>query len=78
MKPGTDEPYVYMIRIEGHLSDRWSDWFEGLAICLEPSGETILRGAILDQVALFGVLAKIQALNLHLISVMRLSPLEAL
>ena len=23
---------LYEIRVEGHLSDRWSDWFDGLAI----------------------------------------------
>ena len=68
-----DKPYLYEIRIESHLSDRWSDWFEGLAICQEPNGETRLSGLISDQSALFGVLNKIQALHLVLISVGRIS-----
>jgi hypothetical protein len=71
-----DDPSFYEIRIEGHLTDRWSDWFDGLAIHNEPGGETVLSGSFIDQAALFGVLIKIQALNLTLISVVRLSPWE--
>jgi hypothetical protein len=69
-----DKPYRYEIRIEGYLPDRWSDWFEGLAIYQEPNGETILSGLISDQSALFGVLNKIQSLHLVLIAVARISP----
>ncbi len=64
-----DGPRFYEIRVEGHLTDRWSDWFEGLSICNEPNGETVLAGTISDQAALFGVLSKIHALNLVLVSV---------
>ena len=69
-----DQLHVYEIRVEGHLTDRWSDWFEGLAIRNEPNGETTFRGLLIDQAALIGVLNKIQALNLILISVTRASP----
>ncbi len=68
-----DAPRVYEIRVEGHLADRWSDWFEGLAIHNDPNGETMLTGLLTDQAALFGVLAKIRDLNLTLISVYRSS-----
>ena len=67
-----DRPCGYEIRVEGYLTDRWSDWFEALAIRNEPNGETTLTGWLNDQAALFGVLNKIQALNLTLISVVRL------
>lgn len=67
-----DEPWTYEIRVEGHLADRWSDWFEGLAIRQEPSGGTVLSGMLVDQAALFGVLGRIRALNLGLISINRL------
>jgi hypothetical protein len=67
-----DKPSLYEIRVEGHLSDRWSDWFDGLAVRNEPNGETALCGQLADQAALFGVLARIHALNLALISVRRL------
>jgi hypothetical protein len=62
---------VYEIRIEGHLTERWSDWFEGLTIHNESSGDTVLSGAFVDQAALFGMLTKIHSLNLTLISVNR-------
>lgn len=64
-----DKPCIYEIRVEGHLTDHWSDWFNGLAIHNDPNGETILSGPVSDQSALFGLLNKIQALNLRLISV---------
>jgi hypothetical protein len=68
-----DKPCVYEIRIEGHLTERWSDWFEGLTIRNDTSGETMLSGTFVDQSALFGTLSKIHSLNLTLISVNRLS-----
>jgi len=70
-----DKASFYEIRVEGHLTDRWSEWFDGLAILNDPNGETILSGAFVDQAALFGTLTKIQALNLTLISVSR-SPVK--
>ncbi len=69
-----DKPRVYEIRVEGHLAERWSDWFEGLAIHTDPHDETTLTGWLADQAALFGVLAKIHNLNLVLISVTRSLP----
>ena len=70
-----DKPSLYEIRVEGHLSVRWVEWFEGLAIHADPNGETTLCGPLPDQAALIGVLTKIQALNLTLISVKRVMPL---
>lgn len=67
-----DTPFVYEIRVEGHLSDHWSTWFDGLTIQIEPNGDTKLTGLLSDQAALYGVLAKIHNLNLVLILVARL------
>jgi len=72
----SNTPYVYEIRIDGHLSGHWSDWFEGLTICNESSGEAVLSGSFVDQAALFGILTKIHALNLTLISVKRRSSIN--
>jgi hypothetical protein len=66
-------PECYEIRIEGNLSDRWSDWFAGLTITQGSNHETILTGELLDQADLHGVLMKIRDLHLILISVTRLS-----
>lgn len=69
-----DEPWLYEIRVEGCLSDRWSNWFSGLEINNNRAGETTLNGRLVDQAALFGVLNKLHALNLTLLSVRRLVP----
>ena len=67
-------PEWYEIRVEGELPRDWANWFEGLEIRPDPSGESILSGPLADQAALYGVLAKIRDLNLTLISVRRDSP----
>jgi hypothetical protein len=68
-----DKPRIYEIRVEGRLTDFWSAWFEELEIRNESNGETTLSGPLPDQAALIGVLTKLQALNLTLISVNRLA-----
>jgi len=60
----------YEIRVKGHLAVDWSDWFEGLTVRQEASGETVLCG-LLDQAALHGVLAKVRDLGLVLVAVNR-------
>jgi len=60
---------LYEIRIKGHLADRWSSWFDGLTIILEPSGDTLLTGPVVDQAALHGLLKKVRDCGLPLISV---------
>ncbi len=69
-----DKPCFYEIRIEGQLTERWSDWLGGLALRAEAGGQTTLRGPLPDQAALLGVLGQLHALNLTLISVQRISP----
>lgn len=59
----------YQIRIKGHLDREWTDWFGGLAITLENSGNTLLTGPVLDQAALYGLLRKVRDMGLPLISV---------
>lgn len=66
-----DRASFYEIRVEGHLTERWSDWFDGLEILNDPEGETILRGLFVDQASLLGTLTKIHALNLRLLAVNR-------
>jgi hypothetical protein len=73
-----DTFYVYEIRVEGQLTDHWSDWFEGLEIRNESDGETTMKGPLADQSALYGVLTKIHNLNLDLVSVLRLSSKECI
>jgi len=67
----------YHIRVQGHLSPQWSDWFEGFTITNSVDGEAVLSGIILDQAALFGLLSKISNLGLPLLSVNRVENEEA-
>lgn len=72
--PNTDprQPIVYQIRVQGHLGSEWTDWFGGLSITLEDNGETLLRGPVVDQAALHGLLRKVRDLGMLLLSVNRL------
>ncbi len=67
-------PITYEIRVAGHLSAQWVDWFEGLTVSLEENGDTLLTGPIMDQAALHGLLKKIRDLGLPLVSVNPLKP----
>lgn len=62
-------PPIYEIRVSGHLSTQWADWFEGLIITLEEDGNTLLSGSIADQAALHGLLKKVRDLGMPLVSV---------
>jgi hypothetical protein len=73
MTPTPSHPTGYEIRVAGHLPPQWADWFEGLTISLEESGDTLLTGPVIDQAALHGLLKKVRDLGLSLVSV---SPVE--
>ncbi|MET1088906.1 MAG: hypothetical protein ABWY04_17595 [Arthrobacter sp.] len=64
----------YRIVVGGHLPDHWSAWFGDLRLAREPNGSTTLSGAVPDQAALHGLLAKIRDLGLVLVSVEPLDP----
>lgn len=67
-----DRTWYYEIQVEDELPERWKGWFEGLAINIGPGGNTVLNGVLVDQAALMGVLNKIHAFNLTLVSVNRM------
>lgn len=58
----------YEIRVDGHLGTRWAAWFDGLAITSESDGTTVLRGSVVDQAALHGLLQKLRDVGIPLIS----------
>ncbi len=62
----------YEIRLKGHLDSRWAAWFDGLSLTTGNDGTTALRGPVVDQAALHGVLQKVRDTGLPLISVTRL------
>jgi hypothetical protein len=64
----------YEIRLQGRLDPRWAPWFDGMTVSTADDGTTALRGPVLDQAALHGVLQRVRDLGLPLISVTRLHP----
>ena len=57
------------IRIKGQIAEHWSAWFEGLTLVHTAENETALIGDVIDQAALYGLLAKLRDLGLSLQSV---------
>ncbi|MHB1346961.1 MAG: hypothetical protein ACYCXK_05655 [Candidatus Humimicrobiaceae bacterium] len=60
---------LYEIVICGYIHETW---FEGFTIIKLPNFTTTLRGHLVDQAALYGILRIINDLGLELISVNRL------
>jgi hypothetical protein len=68
----------YEIRVDGHLGPRWAAWFDELSITSEPDGTTVLRGTVIDQAALHGLLHKLRDLGIPLIALTPVGPPRAL
>jgi len=65
---------VFEIRLQGHLDDRWAEWFDGMTIIPQPDGTTLLSGSVADQAALQGLLRRVADLGMTLLSVNALEP----
>ena len=65
---------IYQIRVRGHLSDSWAEWFNGLAIEHLTDGDSLLSGHVADKAALHGLLTKVRDLNLTLVAVTLIEP----
>jgi len=63
------ETETYEIRVQGHLEDRWSAWFDGMELLVDNDGSTLIRGQVTDQAALHGLIQKVRDLGLPLLSV---------
>ena len=67
-----DRPVTYQIKVPGTVGEGWSDWVSGMSIAVESEGDgppaTVLTGTV-DQAALLGLLRRLYALGLPLISV---------
>ena len=64
------KPTRYEITVRGRLSETLLAAFDGL-VATPAAAETVLRGEIADQSALYGVLARIESLGLELLDVRR-------
>jgi hypothetical protein len=70
---------TYQIKVPGILDENWADWYGGMTIVVEydeyEQPYTILTGDV-DQAALQGMLSRLYALGLPLISVICVDTLE--
>jgi hypothetical protein len=64
------KPTDYIITVRGRIGPALLDAFEGMQAAVTPT-ETLLRGRIVDQAALHGVLELIESLGLELLDVHR-------
>ena len=63
----------YEIVVDGHLGARWAAWFDGFTVTNQADGTAVLRGSVVDQAALHGLLQRLRDIGIPLIS---LTPLE--
>ena len=68
--PAVDHGSVlrYEIRVKGRLAPHWSAWFDGLELEPARDGTTVIRGQIVDQAALYGLLQKLRDVGIPLLS----------
>ena len=64
-----NEAKTYEMRVQGHLEDRWSAWFDGMELLVDDDGTTLIRGRVADQAALHGLIQRVRDLGLTLLSV---------
>ena len=74
------QPARYQIKIQGQLTQGWSDWFDGMDVSIDQHDEgastTNLIGIVADQPALHVILARIRDLGLPLLLVKLLEESE--
>lgn len=65
----------YELRISGRLGESARTWFEDLDVKVDESSspvQTVIKGLMRDQAALYGLISRIRDLGLTLLSVKRL------
>jgi hypothetical protein len=72
---------TYELRVKGRLGEESVIWFEDMTLVVDESTlpvQTIIRGAIRDEAALYGLISRIRDRGLALLSVQRLDRQEDL
>jgi hypothetical protein len=73
-QPGAEDGSAprYEIRVKGRLGSRWATWFDGMNLTAEDDGTTVIRGPVVDQAALHGLLRTLRDLGITLLSLVPL------
>ncbi len=72
IKLNLDRPATYQIKVKGELDDRWTEWYEKVAVVVESNNRNQIVStltATFDQAALQSLLRWLYSLGLPLISV---------
>ena len=64
----------YDIRVQGHLDEHWSDWFDAVLMTHHGDGTTTVRCTVRDQPELHALLAKVRDLGATLVPVTSSAP----
>ena len=72
--PSQPDGCWYEIRVQGRLDPRWIAWLGGMTLSPGDGRTTLLRGPVIDQPALHGLLARLRDLGVALISVNQVDP----
>ncbi len=75
-RTGQSDAGWYEIHLQGRLDPRWEAWFDGMALTSGADGTTVLRGEVVDQAALHGLLTRLRDLGLPLLSVVQVEESE--
>lgn len=65
---------IYEIRVRGRLSPSWNAWFDGLDVSSDADGTSVIRGPVVDQAALHGLLQRLRDIGLELESLVQADP----
>jgi hypothetical protein len=57
------------IIVKGWIDEAWCEWLGGLWVSYSETGQTVLTGVLLDEAALYGILARMRDLGFHIISI---------
>lgn|GEM_PF-597137 len=68
-EPNPSQVSLYELKLQGHLGNEWTEWFEGAVIVPQDNGDTILTCAVRDQAALHGLLKRVRDLGMTLLAV---------
>jgi len=67
-----DRPVTYQIKVPGHLDESWTEWDRRMTVTVESEDNrppVTMLTSMVDQAALQGLLRRLYALGLPLISV---------